>query len=71
VVTGIATNCCVSTTIRDAADIGYSVVVVEECTGDYDRVTHETAIKGLFFNFARIVMTVDEALAAIDARATV
>jgi biuret amidohydrolase len=70
-VTGIATNCCVSTTIRDAADIGYSVVVVEECTGDYDRVTHETAIKGLFFNFARIVMTVDEALAAVDAQATV
>jgi nicotinamidase-related amidase len=70
-VTGIATNCCVSTTIRDAADIGYSVVVVEECTADYDRVTHETAMKGLYFNFARVVMTVDDALEAIDARATV
>ena len=70
-VTGIATNCCVSTTVRDAADLGYSVVLVEECTADYDHVTHETAIKGLFFNFARVVLTVDEALAAVDARATV
>lgn len=70
-VTGIATNCCVSTTVRDAADLGYSVVLVEECTADYDRVTHETAIKGLFFNFARVIPTVDEALAAVDAGATV
>jgi nicotinamidase-related amidase len=70
-VTGIATNCCVSTTVRDAADLGYSVVLVEECTADYDRVTHETAIKGLFFNFARIIPTVDDALAAVDAGATV
>jgi len=71
IVTGIATNCCVSTTIRDAADLGYGVVVVEECTADYDRVTHETAIKGLFFNFARVVLTADEALAAVDAQAEV
>jgi biuret amidohydrolase len=69
-VTGISTNCCVSTTIRDAADLGYGVVVVEECTADYDRVTHETAIKGLFFNFARVVLTVDDALQAVDAEAT-
>lgn len=70
-VTGIATNCCVSTTVRDAADLGYGVVLVEECTADYDRVTHETAIKGLFFNFARVVPTADEALAYVDAEATV
>jgi nicotinamidase-related amidase len=70
-VTGIATNCCVSTTVRDATDLGYSVVVVEECTADYDRVTHETAMKGLYFNFARVVLTVDDALAAVDAQATV
>lgn len=71
VVTGIATNCCVSTTVRDAADLGYGVVVIEECTGDYDRVTHETAIKGLFFNFARIVLTVDDMVGAIDKQAVV
>jgi hypothetical protein len=47
------------------------VVVVEECTADYDRVTHETAMKGLYFNFARVVLTVDDALAAVDAQATV
>jgi biuret amidohydrolase len=71
VVTGIATNCCVSTTVRDAADLGYGVVLVEECTGDYDRVTHETAVRGLFFNFARVAMTVDDVVGAIDAHATV
>jgi biuret amidohydrolase len=71
IVVGIATNCCVSTTIRDAADLGYGVVVVDECTADYDEVTHETAMKGLYFNFARVVPTVDEMLAAIAAREAV
>jgi nicotinamidase-related amidase len=71
VVAGIATNCCVSTTVRDAADLGYGVVLVEECTGDYDRVTHETAVRGLYFNFARVAITVDEVVAALDVRATV
>lgn len=71
VVVGIATNCCVSTTIRDAADTGYGVVVVEECTGDYDALTHDVAIRGLHFNFARVVPTVDELVGAIDAGAEV
>ena len=71
VVVGIATNCCVSTTVRDAADLGYGVVVVEECTGDYDPVTHNVAIRGLHFNFARVVLTVDDLLTALDARAAV
>lgn len=71
VVVGIATNCCVSTTVRDAADLGYACVIVEECTADYDQVTHETAIRGLYFNFARVVMTVEEMLDAIDRRQTV
>jgi nicotinamidase-related amidase len=71
IVVGIATNCCVSTTVRDAADLGYGCVIVEECTGDYDPDTHEMAIRGLFFNFARVVPTVDEALAALDERRAV
>lgn len=66
VVVGIATNCCVSTTVRDAADLGYGVVLVEECTGDYDAVTHDVAIRGLHFNFARVVDTVDEVVRALD-----
>ena len=71
VVVGIATNCCVSTTVRDAADLGYGVVVVEEGTGDYDPLTHDVAIRGLHFNFARVVPTVDELIAAVDVRAAV
>jgi nicotinamidase-related amidase len=71
VVAGIATNCCVSTTVRDAADLGYGVVLVEDCTADYDRVTHETAIRGLFFNFARVALTVDDVVSAVDAESAV
>jgi nicotinamidase-related amidase len=66
VVTGIATNCCVSTTVRDAADLGYGVVLVEQCTGDYDAQTHEVATRGLFFNFARLVGEPDEIVVALD-----
>lgn len=70
-VAGIATNCCVSTTVRDAADLGYGVVIVEECTADYDPVTHDVAIRGLFFNFARVVPSVDAMVTALDERAVV
>lgn len=66
IVTGVATNCCVSTTVRDAADLGYQCVLVEECTADYDQVTHDTAVRGLYFNFARVALTVDDVVEAID-----
>lgn len=70
-VVGITANCCVSTTVRDASDLGYGVMIVEECTADYDQPTHGMAINGLYFDFACVIGGVGEALATVDAHATV
>ena len=32
---GVTTACCVQTTMRDAADHGYSVALIADATGDY------------------------------------
>ena len=67
VVVGIATNCCVSTTVRYVADLGYGVVLVEGVHGRLRRHHPRcAAIRGLHFNFARVVATVDEVAQALD-----
>jgi nicotinamidase-related amidase len=50
VVTGLATDMCVETTARDAADRGFDVIVVEDATATYVERHHEAALSG----FARV-----------------
>jgi nicotinamidase-related amidase len=65
VITGVSTNLCVETTARDAADRGYGVVLVDECTADYDERAQEAAMLGFHFNFGRVVHTADELIELI------
>jgi nicotinamidase-related amidase len=71
IMTGISTNCCVETTARDAADRGYGVAIVNECTADYDEAAHEAALRSFHFNFGRVLATVDDAISALNTEATV
>lgn len=50
VVTGMATDMCVETTARDAADRGFNVVVVEDATATYFEHHHRAALSA----FARV-----------------
>lgn len=63
---GISTNCCVESTIRDAAERGYGCVVIDEGTADYDEFAHVASLRGLAFNHARVVEKVSDVIAALD-----
>jgi nicotinamidase-related amidase len=45
VVTGVTTEVCVSTTVREANDRGYECLVVEDCVGSYFLDFHESALE--------------------------
>jgi len=45
VVTGVTTEVCVNTTVREANDRGYDCLVVAECCGSYFPEFHEAGLK--------------------------
>jgi nicotinamidase-related amidase len=64
VVVGMATDMCVETTARDAADRGFEVIVVEDATITFFERHHRAALSG----FARVfgqVWSTDEVLQAL------
>src|SRR6201994_4276507 len=45
VVTGVTTEVCVNTSVREANDRGYDCMVVSDCCGSYFREFHEMGLK--------------------------
>jgi len=64
VVGGVVTSGCVESAVRDACDLDYGVLLVDEACADRTPELHEQALKRLHRNFA-IVRSVDEAIAAM------
>lgn len=54
VVAGMATDMCVETTSRDAADRGYNVIVVEDAVATFVEEHHNAALSGLSRVFAQV-----------------
>lgn len=66
-VTGVYTNECVETTVRDACDLGYFVTLIEDCCTTQTPDLHEASIKTLRDRYARIV-TAEDAIDDIGRR---
>jgi len=45
IITGVTTAVCVNSTVREAADRGYNVLVLEDCCAEPDPQTHAMAIQ--------------------------
>jgi biuret amidohydrolase len=65
VVTGMATDMCVETTARDAADRGYNVIVVEDATATFFPDHHRAALSAMARVYTKVWNT-DQVLDAID-----
>ena len=64
VVVGMATDMCVETTARDAADRGFDVVIVEDATATFFEHHHRAALSGFARVFGQVWRT-DEVIAAL------
>ena len=66
VLAGMATDMCVETTARDAADRGFNVIVVEDATATFFEHHHRAALSGFARVFGQVWDTA-RVLAALDA----
>ena len=64
IMTGMATDMCVETTARDAADRGYNVIVVEDATATFFPEHHRAALSALARVYTQ-VWTTDHVLSAL------
>jgi len=64
VVTGMATDMCVETTSRDAADRGYNVIVVEDAVATFFEQHHRAALAALARVFTKVWNT-EQVIAAL------
>lgn len=65
VLTGMATDMCVETTARDAADRGYNVIVVEDAVATFFPEHHRSALSALARVYAQVWST-DRVLSAVQ-----
>jgi biuret amidohydrolase len=67
VVAGVATDMCVETTSRDAADRGYNVIVVEDATATFLPAHHHDALSALARVYAQ-VWRAEQVISALQKR---
>lgn len=67
IVTGTTTNCCCDSTARDAMQMGYRVLFVQDGNAARGDVEHNAALASMAGLFFADVVTADEAIARIEA----
>lgn len=46
--TGLTTQCCVSSTLRSAVDLGYACVLLQDACAAYDRADHDASVRVIY-----------------------
>ena len=69
VVTGCVTNYCVETTVRDAADRGFAVVVVDEGTVAFSDDAQRASLASFRGGFAGVIKTADKLIELLRSKA--
>ena len=54
IATGVATNVCVETTVRDAFMHGFYCIVLKDLVASYDERLHESALENINTNFGEV-----------------
>jgi ureidoacrylate peracid hydrolase len=65
VMTGVATNFCVETTLREAVAYGYDIILTSDGTATFDPEGHQATLKVVSTGFGE-VMTTDEILDSLS-----
>ena len=65
VIGGVVTNVCVETTARDASDLGYGVIVVDDACAAHSPEIHDASLLSFQGPFGR-VRTADDIIALIE-----
>jgi nicotinamidase-related amidase len=66
VFTGITTSCCVETTARDAVDLGFGCVLVDEALAEYEHAMHEATLRVFDSKFGSVAATAEAVVGAIN-----
>ncbi len=68
IVTGVTTDCCVQSTIRDAFDRGYENLILTDAVSAVETSNHDAALSMLTAGFVRVATstTVDTLLEVLD-----
>lgn len=59
VMTGVATNVCVDSTLRHGFFLGYHIVVAEDCVGSGNPTGHEGTLSTVRVNFGEVTSSAD------------
>jgi ureidoacrylate peracid hydrolase len=57
VMTGVATNVCVDSTLREGFFLGYHIVVAEDCVGSANQLGHDGTLATVRMNFGAVMLS--------------
>lgn len=64
--TGVTTNCCVESTARAAAELGYGCVLIDDAMAEFDPEAHEATLRAFHFNFGHVLKDANAVRAAMQ-----